>query len=370
MVRKRGSDKLEQHIIDTVSKLRQELHGLAERSGEEVETKAHLIGFLREKTSLRIDDFGRWFCAVHQESEALETIAFRADMDALPFENGAAHLCGHDGHSAVLCGLGMLLENRKLGRNVVLIFQHAEENGTGGRVCCQALKRYSVCCVYAFHNIPQWPENAVLIRRDTFACASRGMSISFTGSPSHAAYPEAGLNPGFAAARFISALPSITDRSRYRGLTMATLVGAKIGEKTFGVAAGDAEVWLTLRAWYDDDLKALIASLEKEASNEASRDGEETAFSFTGGFPATVNDNDTLERLAEICHHVHLKCIEAPEPFRWSEDFGYYGADAKAVMVGVGAGLDWPQLHREDFKFNDNIIPATLMLFSALAEWG
>lgn len=361
---------MDANILESVCALRAALHKLAERSGEEKKTKAHLMGFLQANTSLRLDDFGQWFCAVHEERAASETIAFRADMDALPFGAGAAHHCGHDGHCAVLCGLGLLLEGKKLGRNVILIFQHAEETGAGGKVCCQALKKYKVSRVYAFHNIPQGAENTVLIRHGTFACASRGMTMSFQGRPSHAAYPEAGRNPGFAAARFISALPALTEASRYRGLTMATLVGAKIGEKAFGVAAGEAEVWMTVRAWYDDDLKALVETLEKEAFRDAVRDAETVKFFYMEGFPATVNDEKTLCRVINVCQKARLNYMEALEPFRWSEDFGYYGTDAGAVMVGIGAGENWPQLHTQNYEFNDGIIETALILFSSLAENG
>lgn len=58
---------------------------------------------------------------------------------------GAAHKCGHDGHSAVLEGLALELtgkdreEEEKYefypGRDVYLIFQHAEEIGAGGEEC-------------------------------------------------------------------------------------------------------------------------------------------------------------------------------------------------------------------------------------------
>jgi amidohydrolase len=361
---------MEQYFIDTIHALRSELHNLAERSDEEKRTKARLMEFLRENTSLRLEDEGQWFCAIHEEPEAVETIAFRADIDALPFGDGASHLCGHDGHSAVLAGLGLLLENKKLGRNVVLVFQHAEEIGTGGKICCQALEEYRVNRIYAFHNIPGWVEGAVLLRRDTFACASRGMTLSFTGAPSHAAYPENGRNPGFAAARLMSVLPGLAKRACCNGLTMATLIGAEIGTKAFGSAAGSAEVWLTLRAWHEDDLNSLISSIEETACVEASHDGVEVAFSLCDIFPATVNNNATLERLEKICREVGLDCIEVPEPFRWSEDFGYYGSGAKAVMVGIGAGLDWPQLHTENYTFNDDILSVALTLFSALAEFG
>lgn len=361
---------MEPYILEKILALRAQLHALAERSGEEKRTKACLWEFLSENTGLRIEDGGQWFCAVHEEPDAAETVAFRADMDALPFGDGARHLCGHDGHCAALAGLGLLLEGRKLGRNIVLIFQHAEETGEGGAVCSAALEKYRVSRVYAFHSIPGWEAGVILLRRNTFACASRGMTISLKGAPSHAAYPESGRNPGFAAARLISALPELTDAARYGGLAMATLIGAEIGAKAFGTAAARAEVWLTLRAWCEDDMEKLISAVQEKARAEAASDGVSVSFSFCDVFPATVNDGGTLRSLAEICRGVGLNSIEVPEPFRWSEDFGHYGQKAKAVMVGIGAGEDSPQLHTEGFSFNDKIIPTALTLFSALAERG
>lgn len=365
---------MDQHIIDTVRALRAELHGLAERSGEETQTKARLMAFLRENTSLRLDDHGAWFCAVHTEPGA-ETIAFRADMDALPLStdgigNGAAHRCGHDGHSAILAGLGLLLADQTLGRNIVLIFQHAEETGQGGEVCAKALEQYQISRVYAFHNIPCWPEGAVLLRRGVFACASRGMTVTFTGTPTHAAYPEDGRNPGYAAARLIAALPELTGKDRYRGLAMATLIGADIGGKAFGTAAGSAEVRLTLRAWHEDDLKAMITAIRDRAAAEAAGDDVKTAFSFCDIFPATVNEPDALQRLESACRRAGLDSMDIAEPFRWSEDFGYYGRYAGAAMAGIGVGEEWPQLHTENYTFNDQIIPKALALFSELAKFG
>ena len=74
-------------------------------------------------------------------------IALRADMDALrmtegpnglPYRstnNGAAHMCGHDGHMAALLGAATLIANARdrlpTGTSVRLLFQPAEE-GPGG----------------------------------------------------------------------------------------------------------------------------------------------------------------------------------------------------------------------------------------------
>lgn len=360
---------MEKHIVDAVRALRAQLHDRAELSGQERATKAHLIDYLKQNTTLFIDDWGAWFCAVHQEPSAQETIAFRADMDALPVGDGASHLCGHDGHSAVLAGLGLLLEGAQLGKNVVMIFQHAEETGRGGVVCSQALKKYQISHVFAFHNIPGWPQGTVLLRRNTFACASMGMTLTFSGAPSHAAYPENGVNPGFAAARLIAALPELVRSAQGHGLTMATLIGAQIGAKAFGTAAGSAEVWLTLRAWNEADMKAMRQAIEQAACDTSQADGAVCTCTLCDVFPATVNDNATVAMLEQVCLKAGLDCIAVPEPFRWSEDFGYYGCDARAVMVGIGSGQSWPQLHTSNYDFNDDIISDALRLFFSLAKF-
>lgn len=361
---------MEHHVTDTVRALREELHSLAERSGEEKKTKARLMKFLRENTSLGVTDEGKWFTALHREPGASETVALRADMDALPFGEGARHFCGHDGHSAALAGLGLLLEGKRLGRNILLVFQHAEETGAGGIVCSRALKAYGVNRAYSFHNIPGYPEGTVLTRRGVFACASRGMTLSFSGRVSHAAYPEYGRNPGFAAARLISALPELTAQAGGDGLVMATLAGARMGERAFGSAAGQAEVWLTLRTGLEKDMEALVSSLENAAQAEAARDGTGVSFSFCDVFPAMVNDPDAGSRLENACRAAGLLCEELPESFRWSEDFGHYVTAVPAAMAGIGAGIDWPQLHTADYTFNDRVLPAAMAFFYALAEQG
>ncbi|MPL95182.1 putative hydrolase YxeP [bioreactor metagenome] len=360
---------MDQTTLDKIMALRKELHTSAEPSGEERKTKEILERFLRENTTLRLADKGKWFFAAHEEGDFLPNIAFRADMDALTLPSGeASHLCGHDGHSATLAGLGLLLEGKTLGKNIFLLFQHAEETGLGGADCRPFIMENKIDEIYAYHNIPGWPEGSVLLRPGTFACSSRGMTVRFEGRPSHAAYPEAGINPAFAAAALIAALPGLLTSEQYRGMVLSTLVGAEIGSKSFGTAAGKAEVYLTLRAWHEEDLDKLQSTIESISRQAAERDGAEVSFAFCEEFPETVNDESCLCKVADACAKLGLKTEAPPEPFRWSEDFGHYLKDAKGAMYGIGDGTEYPQLHTEDFSFNDRIIATAVGVFEALVR--
>ena len=73
----------------------------------------------------------------------LVSILFRCELDALPIKetnsfehksvkNTISHKCGHDGHMAILCGLASELHHQRPEKgNVILLFQPAEENGSG-----------------------------------------------------------------------------------------------------------------------------------------------------------------------------------------------------------------------------------------------
>ena len=80
---------------------------------------------------------------------APDTLAFRAEMDALPIaeqtglpfssqHSGRMHACGHDGHMAMALELGRRLRGKEnLPHNVLLVFQPAEETTGGARRICE-----------------------------------------------------------------------------------------------------------------------------------------------------------------------------------------------------------------------------------------
>ena len=345
--------------------LRHALHACPERSGQEEKTKALLQAFLRGHTTLELHPCGEGFYCVHREKDAAKpAIALRADYDALATpDGGAAHLCGHDGHAAGLCAAALMLEGATVGRNVFLLFQPAEETGAGAGPCCELFQKEHVSEIYGAHNLPGFPEGIVFTRAGTFACASRGVTLRFQGAPTHAAYPENGNNPSLAVGKLLCALPELASPAHYTGMTLCTVIGAELGEKAFGAACAQAELWLTLRAEHNTELETLRTAVLGCAKALAEEAGLGFSFEETDVFPATENDPACAQKVLALCGGKMLDV-----PMRWSEDFGHYLLHAPGAFFGIGAGEGHAALHTRDYESPDALLEPTAEAFFKLAE--
>ena len=123
---------------------------------------------------------------------AADTLAFRAEMDALPIaeqtglpfssqHSGKMHACGHDGHMAMVLELGRRLRTKQaLPHNILLLFQPAEETTGGARRLCETgvLERLRVKAVFALHL---WPGlSAGTIAGLPGAMMARSAEVTFT----------------------------------------------------------------------------------------------------------------------------------------------------------------------------------------------
>ena len=347
--------------------LRQNLHNCPERSGQEIRTRTALMEFLTTHTTLELHNCGDGFYAAHREPGGTKpAVALRADYDALPLPGGgAAHLCGHDGHAAALCGAALAVEGETLGRDVFFLFQPAEEIGAGAMGCLELFQKERVEQIYGAHNLPGFPLGQVLTRPGTFACASQGLTLSFLGRPTHAAYPEHGVFPAPAVGKLLCALPEISRPGRYGGMTLCTVIGGEMGERAFGSAAARAEVWLTLRAERDEDLERLFQDILQMSRNLAGEHGLTFDHQLQDVFPATVNDDVCARQVLELCNGRLLET-----PMRWSEDFGYYLRHCPGAFFGIGAGEACPPLHTGDYQYPNALLEPTIAAFLAILHGG
>ena len=105
---------------------RRQLHMRPELSGEEAQTAADIVARLEvyRPDALLHGLGGRGVAAVFDSGEPGPSVLFRCELDALPIIEtgtqdwrsrtpGKAHLCGHDGHAAILLGLAGHVANSK-----------------------------------------------------------------------------------------------------------------------------------------------------------------------------------------------------------------------------------------------------------------
>lgn len=377
--------KIDDALLQKLYNLRHELHANPELSGSEEKTAGMIKSFLLDlNPSELIENIGGCsILAIFDSGIPGPSVLFRADMDALPIEEkndipyrssnkGVAHLCGHDGHIAILAGVACLLKRYPPSKGkVMLFFQAAEETGEGALLAVEDLTHRNINADYCFalHNLPSFKKAAVLFKEGTFAAASSGMVIQLEGKTSHAAHPENGLNPDLALASLIIEINKLNKASDIdKGLSLVTIIHARLGKPAFGTSPGFAELMITLRAFSDEKLHETIETIKKLAIDIGDSHHLNLNFLFKEPFPATVNHPEVAQIIVESAQRAGLDLIQLKQPFRWSEDFGHFSKMAPSAMFGIGCGLDFPQLHNENYNFPDEIIRPGLLTFYQIAN--
>ncbi|WP_439883050.1 amidohydrolase [Pontibacter sp. MBLB2868] len=372
--------------LDKLIQLRHSLHRHPELSGQETLTAERVSHFLQQYNPDQIFTGlgGTGIAAVFNGSNPEgPTILFRAELDALPIAEtndlpysseaeGLGHKCGHDGHMTILAGLAALLHQQKSERGkVVLLFQPAEETGAGAWEVLRDERFTNIKpdYVFALHNLPGVPLHQVVVRNGVFAAASTGMIVELTGRSSHAAEPENGLNPGAAMAELILGFQDIvTKKEQFQDLTLLTVVHARLGEIAFGTNPGYATVMATLRSYQPGDLKLLKSLATSAAQMVAEKYGLGYKINIVEEFPATVNNDASVELVKRAAHSLQLEVEEAVHPFRWSEDFGHFTHLYQGAFFGLGAGTEQAQLHHADYDFPDALITSGSALFYSIIQ--
>ncbi|MBX9457647.1 MAG: amidohydrolase [Rhizobium sp.] len=361
---------------------RHELHRFPELSGEERETARRVCEMLVPAKPDRVITGlgGHGVAAVYDSGAPGPTILFRAELDALPIQElgaadhrstvpGKAHLCGHDGHSTILLGLGRILSRaRPASGRVILMFQPAEEDGAGAAAVIADPRYPEIQPDWAFslHNMPEIEFGVGRLGPGPANCASRGMEIRLTGSTAHASRPADGRSPMKAIAELMPALEACgSGMPLGPGFSMVTVTHASMGAPAFGVAPGEATVFATLRTIADADMDALMAKAESLVRDVAARHGLACAHHYAEVFLACTNDTEATALLAEGLERAGIRHALQTLPSVGSEDFGRFGlSGAKSAMVFLGSGPGRPMVHTPDYDFRDDLIPIGIRIFS------
>lgn len=379
-------------ILPQIVALRHDLHAHPELCFEEERTAAQVVAMLKDLPGVRIEPrFGDCTGVVVTlgAEKSGPCVALRADMDALPLTEtsgvayssknpGKMHACGHDGHTAMLVGVGWVLAQlqQHLRGPVKLIFQPAEEGGGGGKVLrdAGALLNPTVDAIFGLHNfpLPEYPMHSIGLCDGPFMAGSAGLKIMVKGRGGHAAAPHNCVDPIFVGSQIVQALQSVVSR---RVSPLSPLV---VSVTRFH--AGTANNIIPETAELSGTIRALDPTVLDQAKHWIRTCVEQTASAFGAtaevvihdGYPPVVNHSRANELLRKVAGEIGwAERIVSAEPVMGGEDFAYYLESVPGAFWFLGAhpGGDGPVpfCHHPAYDFNDGILATGIRLHSELA---
>lgn len=371
---------LSNDALAELQQIRRHLHAYPEVSGQERETAQYVSSQLRGLSPAEhwCEVGGTGVVATFDSKKAGLHLLFRAELDALPILEsntfshrsqypGVSHKCGHDGHTTVLLGLAKLLsQNETWSGKVSLLFQPAEETGAGAVAMLEdaRIRGLQVDQAYAFHNLPGYPLGQIIAKSGAFTPAVQSLILKLQGHTAHAAEPENGRNPALAMAEILQYAKSLehpmASDERFRLLTPVYM---QLGEKAYGVSAGEGEVHFTLRAWTKESMEHLVDALLGGVKEIVDRYHLRWDKAWTDSFRANYNQEGLVDQIRKAARLNNYRLHEMEQPLKWGEDFGAFTEIFPAAMFGIGAGIDSPALHHEDYDFPDELIQVGIQMF-------
>ena len=374
--------------ISNFIEFRQLLHRYPELSGAENATRELVRAFITPFSPFTITEIAKTglLLTYKGKTKSSRKILIRAELDALPITeqnnftyrsltDSKSHKCGHDGHMAILCRLAWLLHQHPLESGTAyLLFQPAEENGKGANAVLQdpafnkaVDKEGDPLQVIALHNVPGYEAGHILLRKGNFTPAVRSIIVKYKGKTSHAAEPENGICSAAAIATFLQAALGMARPDRTSSqFFLVSPIYMHMGEKSYGVTAGDGEIHLTIRGYENNVLDERANRLERLARDTGQQFGLSTHVDWTEQFEANENSTGVVDQIEHASQQLGMVCEYLPSPMKWGEDFGLFTRTFKGAMFGIGAGTNQPALHNPDYDFNDTLIEPASNLFDRI----
>ena len=323
----------------------------------------------------------------HGAQGSNRAIGLRADMDALPMEEGNSfahrsttpnrmHACGHDGHTAMLLGAAKVLaETRNFSGTVHLIFQPAEEGLAGAKAMLDdgLFEKFPCDAVYGIHNSPDLPLGTVKALTGTAMAAIDYFSVVLRGRSSHGAHPQQGIDTVTMAAQVISALNSIPSRQVDALESSIISIGQIHGGTSDIVLPETVELRGSVRTLKPEVRDRVEELFKRTVSLTAQAQGGSAEIDYRRAYPATINAEAETDRAAACAAGVRgVTHVERDtKPLLAGEDFAFMLERTPGAYLFFGqrgADRGGTPVHNPGYDFNDDLLPIGANYLAGMVE--
>lgn len=304
-----------------------------------------------------------------------KTVALRADMDALPVKeesgepfsskfDGRMHACGHDSHTAMLLGTTKVLNSYRdqLNGRVKLIFQPAEELGTGSKVLCDDGVMSDVDEIIGLHggNISEEakPGDMVFSTGPMMATMDK-FTIEIKGRGAHGSAPQVSIDPVTAAAYIITGLQEIISREKDPRNPAVITIGKISGGSAFNIIPDTVMLEGTSRTLTNEDRDFVEKRIGEVADGVAKAYRANIVYKFFRQPPPVVNDAEVANKLIAVARELYPEnTLMMSRPVMGGEDFAWYLQEKPGAFFLLANpkevdGKLWPQ-HSNHFALDES----------------
>jgi amidohydrolase len=373
-------------LVNTMRACRHAIHSHPETAFEEHQT-AKLIAKELRKANIEVHEgIGKTgMVAVLRNGEG-PSIGLRADMDALPITEannfshrsrvaGKMHACGHDGHSSMLLGAALYLnEHRNWNGTINFIFQPAEESYGGGKVMLEdgLFERFPCDSVFGLHNWPGLPAGTFAINHGPMMAALDTFEITVIGKGAHAAMPELGVDPLVIASQIVLALQTIVSRKISPNASAVVTVTQIHGGDAWNVIPDTAVIRGTVRCFSEKLQSYIEEQIRKVSQATAFMNDGRIEVTYTHGYPPTINHSRQADIAIRAAQAVagEARVLSDCVPSMASEDFAFMLKVKQGAYIWMGVDGEKPsaKLHNPRYDFNDDTLEAGMLYWVRLAE--